>query len=425
MEVDINSIKPSPYQPRIIFDINELKDEIENDGLISELVVRKNNKHYELIDGERRLRALKKLKWKKVPVRVITLDKDIVRRSVYKVNKVRQNYTVEEESKYFKKLTDEGMTPWEISKELGVDFHWVQAHLNIFKFPDSIQKALWTGQISTSHMVALENVIGRNVDEAKGLINEIINRKLTIKETKKILNKQKEKVEEMRLDAAKEFLPEIAPKIAKLETVEDFEKAAKILKKTAKKKREKILTPDEKSAIEEKKKKRQEDLLKRKKEKEKLEKNRIKQEAKKLAKALKDKERLKIEKEVEKKLRIQMTEEAQKIIQQMKEKELAKIEKEVKQKIEKNSISKLKKSLKALSNKIETLQKEKAILLQNKSAFLEALNFNCPHCKNSCVVYQEGKQYFVKRSAKVAIIPEKNVTPAPQQSPLDSPKSPN
>jgi len=89
---------------------------------------------------------------------LIKLKKDIVRRSVYKVNKVRQNYTVEEESKYFKKLTEEGITPWEISKELSVDFHWVQAHLNIFKFPESVQKALWTGNLSVTHIAALENV---------------------------------------------------------------------------------------------------------------------------------------------------------------------------------------------------------------------------------------------------------------------------
>ena len=192
MQIDIDLIKPSPYQPRIIFDVSELKEEIKNDGLISELVVRKQEKNYELIDGERRLRALKQLGWKKVPVRVIKLKKGIVRRSVYKVNKVRANYTVEEESRYFKKLTDEGMKPWEISKELSVDFHWVMAHLNIFKFSEGIQKAMWTGKISASHMVALENVIARDTKEAKVLINEIINRKLTIKETKKIVNKQKE-----------------------------------------------------------------------------------------------------------------------------------------------------------------------------------------------------------------------------------------
>ena len=393
MQIDIDLIKPSPYQPRIIFDVSELKEEIENDGLISELVVRKQEKNYELIDGERRLRALKQLGWKKVPVRVIKLKKGIVRRSVYKVNKVRANYTVEEESRYFKKLTDEGMKPWEISKELSVDFHWVMAHLNIFKFSEDIQKAMWTGKISASHMVALENVIARDTKEAKVLINEIINRKLTIKETKKIVNKQKEKVEEMRINAVKEFLPEVAPKIAKLKTLEDFEKAVKVLKKTAKKKREKSLSPQQKAIIEDEKKQRQEELVKRKKDKEHLERRRIKIEAKKLTQELKEKERVRIEK--------------------------------IKKEIKKKSLTKLSSSLKKLTKRIETLQSEKNSLLKNKTFFLEALNFNCPHCRSSCVVYQNGKQYVVKRSAEVAVIPEKPMGPNQSTPLMSSPKSKN
>jgi len=154
MNVDVDLIRPSPYQPRLIFNVDELKEEIARDGLLTELVVRKQDKAYELVDGERRFRALKELGWKTAPVRVIKLKEGIVRRSVYKLNKIREDYTVEEEAKYFKKLADEGMTPWEISKELNVDFHWVSAHLNIFKFPNGIQKAFWTGKVSVSHMAA-------------------------------------------------------------------------------------------------------------------------------------------------------------------------------------------------------------------------------------------------------------------------------
>ena len=425
MEVEIELIKPSPYQPRLIFNVEGLKEEIKNDGLISELVVRKQDKNYELIDGERRLKAVKQLGWKKVPVRVIKLKKDVVRRSVYKVNKVRENYSVEEESRYFKKLTDEGMTPWEISKELGVDFHWVLAHLNIFRFPEAVQKALWTGQISASHMVALENVIARSIEEAKSLIKEIINRKLTLKETKKIVNRQKQKVEEMRIEAVEEFLPEVAPKIAELKTAEDFEKAAKLLKKTAKKKREKTLTPEEKAVIEEKKKQKQEELLEHKKEQEKLEKSRIKKEAKKLAQQLNEKERLRIEKELEKKMDARIKEEANKLAQQLNEKERLRIEKELKKEIENKSLAKLKRNMKKLTQRIETLQKEKTTLLENKKVFLEALNFNCPHCKSSCVVYREGNQYFVKRIAKVSTIPEQPVAPTPSLPTTSSPKGPN
>jgi ParB family chromosome partitioning protein len=412
MKVDIDLIKPSPYQPRLFFDVSELKEEIERDGLLSDLVVRKQDKAYELIDGERRLRALKKLGWKTAPIRVVKLDDRIVRRSVYKVNKVRENYTVEEEARYFKKLTDEGMTPWEISKELGVDFHWVLAHLNVFKFPENTQKALWTGQISISHLVALESVIGRSIKEALSIINEIINRKLTLKETKKIIHKQKEKVEEMRIEAAKKVLTKVDPKVAKLKNAEDFDKAAKVLKKIAKKKREKALTPEKKATIENEKKRKQEEMKRKHKEKKKLENLRIKKEAKKLAQQFIEKERHRIEEEVKKKMGLRIKAEAKKLAQRFKEKERRRIEEEVKKEIEKTSIAELRKNLRSLTQKIKKLQKEKASFLENKTFLLEALNFNCPHCEHSCVVYREGDRYLVKRSTKVSIVPEKPKAPS-------------
>lgn len=249
MEVDIDSIRPSPYQPRLIFDQEYLRQEIEKDGLLSNLVVRKKGEFCELIDGERRWRTLKELGWKTVPVRVVDADDAKARLLVYKLNKIRDNYTIEEEARYFKKLRDGGMRPWAISKQLNVDSRWVLAHLNVFKFPEDIQKAVWAKQISMSHIVALESVIDRNIKEAVLTINEILNRKLNVAETRKIADKRakelKERVKEMRIREAEKVLPAIAPKAPKLETPEDFEKAAEVLKEKAGEMREGTLKPEE------------------------------------------------------------------------------------------------------------------------------------------------------------------------------------
>lgn len=190
MEVDIDSIRPSPYQPRLIFDQEDLKQEIKKDRVLSDLVVRNRGEFYEIIDGERRWRAVKELEWKTVPVRVVDADDAKARLSVYKLNKIRKSYTVEEEARYFKKLRDEGMTPLEISKQLNVDSRWVLAHLNVFRFPEDIQKAVWAKQLSMSHIVALEGVVDRNIKEAVLTNNEILNRKLTVAETRKIVEKR-------------------------------------------------------------------------------------------------------------------------------------------------------------------------------------------------------------------------------------------
>lgn len=372
--------------------MNALKDEITRDGLLSDLVVRKQGKVYELIDGERRLRALKSLGWKTAPVRVVKLKEAVVRRSVYKLNKVRENYTVEEEAKYFKKLADEGMTPWELSKELSVDFHWVLAHLNIFRFPKNLQKTLWTGKISISHMVALESVIGRSVKEAQVMINEIVNRKLTLRETKKIIFRQKEKVEEMRIEAAKKVLDKVAPKSVKLKTAKDLEQAARTLTKLAKKKRRKNLTPAEKTATEAEKKQKLKNRTRRELERQRLEKLKIEAEAKKLFQRFKEAETSRIQEKARKELKINVT--------------------------------RVQKEMSGLAQKITELEKERVQFLKKKAFLLDALNFNCPHCKNSCVVYKRGDSYLVKRSATVSIAPEKPVAPSTPTS-LQSPTRSN
>ena len=249
MKVNIDLIQPSPYQPRLIFDQEYLKSEIEKDGLLNDLVVRKHADFYELIDGERRWRALKELGWESVPVQVIEADDAKARLSVYKLNKIRENYTIEEEAQYFKKLADEGMMPLDISKQLNVDFHWVLANLNVLKFPEDVQKAVWAKQISMSHVKALESVIGRNIKEAVLTINEILERRLTVSETRKITQKRerelKARVDEARIKAAEKVLPAIAPKVPRLETPEEFEKAAEVLKEKAKKMRKGALKPED------------------------------------------------------------------------------------------------------------------------------------------------------------------------------------
>lgn len=246
--MNVEAIKPSPYQPRYTFNLDDLESEIKKDGLLSDLVVRRKGDFYEIIDGERRWRVLEKLGWKKVPVKVVDADDAKARLLVYKLNKIRENYSVEEEARYFKKLADEGMTPLEISKQLNVDFHWVLAHLNIFRFPEYIQKAAWARQISVSHIVALESVIERNVKEAVLAAKEVFERKLTVSEIRKITQKReeelKERVNEMRVKAAEKALPAIAPKVPKLETPEDLEKAAEALKEKATMMREGAFTPE-------------------------------------------------------------------------------------------------------------------------------------------------------------------------------------
>lgn len=106
-----------------------------------------------------------------------------------------------------------------------------------------------TRQISVSHIVALESVIERNIKEAVLTAKEILERKLSVSETRKITQKREEelkaRVNEMRIKAVEKVLPAIAPKVPKLETPEELEKAAEVLKEKAILMREGALMPEE------------------------------------------------------------------------------------------------------------------------------------------------------------------------------------
>ncbi len=258
-DVAIDLIKSSPYQPRLFFELDDLKEEIKRDGLLSALVVRKHDDHYELLDGERRLRTLKELGWKTVPVDIRDVDDTTAKRSVFKLNLIRQNYKTEEKARYFKKLADEGAKAYQIGKDLNVDDNWVVAHINIFRFPEDIQEAVWANQLTVSHIQQLEPIINANTEEATRLAREILERKLTTDETRKVMQPRLEEIEKARVQAAQQVLKTAPEKLGvatpiSLETPEDLQRAAKALQEEAKKRAEEAMTPEEKATLEAEKK---------------------------------------------------------------------------------------------------------------------------------------------------------------------------
>jgi ParB family chromosome partitioning protein len=300
-EVSIDQIRPSPYQLRLSFKTEDLKEEIQKDGLLSPLIVRRKGSYYELIDGQRRLEALKQLGWKKAPVEIQEVDDKKARLMVYKLNSIRESYSVEEEARYFKKLADEGMRPYEIETELGVKHSWVQACLNIWKLPEDIRNNIFAPRGKTAYQVYmsdirdLEGVINRNVDEAIAILRDITDKRLTAAEKQKLITDRSRKIDEARIKAVEEALPKIEPKVFKLETPEELEEVAITLRREAKKKREEILTPKEKARLDAEKKLKEEERRKKEQERKRHQDEEIKKRL--------EAEKGKIEEEARKKVR--------------------------------------------------------------------------------------------------------------------------
>ena len=252
-KVSMDQIEPSPYQVRLSFKVDDLKEEIQRDGLLSPLIVRRRNGRYELIDGQRRYEALKDLGWKEVSVEIQEVDDRKARLMVYKLNSIRESYTVEERAKYFKKLHEAGMNFYQIGKELSLNDQWVLAHINVFKFPEDIRNAVWTGKLSISHIQELEPIIGAGIDDATKILYEAIDRGLKVHELRESIKERVDEVEKRRIESAKQAIKEIGPIgpiPLRLETPEELERAAETLRKEAIRKREIILTPEDKARIE-------------------------------------------------------------------------------------------------------------------------------------------------------------------------------
>ena len=122
-EIDINLITPNPNQPRKNFEVDkleELSDSIKRYGIIQPIIVKKEDKIYTIIAGERRWRASKLLGLKEVPAIVMDLsDKDILEISLIE-NIQRQDLNpIEEALAYQKLLSDFNLTQEELSKRVG------------------------------------------------------------------------------------------------------------------------------------------------------------------------------------------------------------------------------------------------------------------------------------------------------------------
>ena len=249
-DIPVDQIKPSPYQPRLYFDLEDLRESVKEDGILVSLTVREKDGYYELIDGERRLRLAKELGYDTVPCDIIDIDDETARRIVYKVNKQRKNYTPEEEATFFKRLVEEeGMKPYQVETDLSVDHQWVQACLNIWKFPKDIRDNVFgltpgskAYKVYMTDVRELEPVINRSINGAIATLREIIDKRMTYDEKSEMMTRRKKKISEETIKKAEEVIEEVAPELKKPETAEEFEEVAKALMEEAKKRK----TPEQK-----------------------------------------------------------------------------------------------------------------------------------------------------------------------------------
>jgi ParB family transcriptional regulator, chromosome partitioning protein len=189
-EVDINSIQPNPKQPRTIFDsdaLNELSASIKEVGLLQPPVVRDiGNGKYELIMGERRLRAAKLAGLTRIPVIIRqTPDSELLRQALLENIQRSQLNPLEEGAAYQNLLSDFGYTHDELAAKIGKSRPAITNTLRLLNLPAGVQRRVAAGILSAGHARALLTLVDEK--EIEKLANRIVAEGLSVRATEEIL----------------------------------------------------------------------------------------------------------------------------------------------------------------------------------------------------------------------------------------------
>tara|TARA_B100001079_G_scaffold239502_1_gene223777 strand:- start:147 stop:1028 length:882 start_codon:yes stop_codon:yes gene_type:complete len=194
LEIDVSKIDVNPFQPRSTFDkekLDELITSIKNIGLIQPVTVKNISKNkFQLISGERRLKAFKELKIKKIPSYVRNADDNESLEMALVENIHRQDLDSIEIAISYKRLIDEiKLTQEELSLKIGKKRSTISNYLRLLKLNPIIQSGIKDGFISMGHGRAMINI-----DDEKMQINiyeKIISKNLSVRNTEKLIQSLK------------------------------------------------------------------------------------------------------------------------------------------------------------------------------------------------------------------------------------------
>ena len=217
-EIDIDLIETNPFQPRTEFDetaLRELAQSIKEQGVIQPVTVRKlGYNKYQLISGERRLRASKLAGLTKIPVFIRVANDEQMLELALIENIHRENLNAIEVAISYQRLIDEcNMTQEEVSDKVGKSRSAVANFLRLLKLPAEVQIAIRDGHITMGHARALINITDK--EQQLKLLQQIIDGEMNVRQTEELAEKAKNPEAKERKQT--NFIPEhFKSKIKKL-----------------------------------------------------------------------------------------------------------------------------------------------------------------------------------------------------------------
>ena len=200
---DIDLIRPNRFQPRTVFsedDLQELSESIKNQGILQPLLVRQDGSGYELIAGERRLRAAKRAGLIQVPVVIKRVSDDKLLEMSLVENIQRENLNPIEEAEAYQSLISRlNLTQDQAAARVGKSRSAVANFLRLRQLPDQIKTSIIDGSLSMGHARALLGT--ESSAQQLGAWRAVITKGLSVRETENLVRRLKAQKKKPRVTA--------------------------------------------------------------------------------------------------------------------------------------------------------------------------------------------------------------------------------
>lgn len=184
VDLNLNELRANPYQPRKIFDetaLNELALSIKENGVFQPIIVKKSVKGYEIVAGERRVKASKIAGLTTVPAIIKDFTDDEMMNISLLENLQRENLTAIEEAKAYKSIIEKmNITQEELSKKVGKSRSHITNMLGLLRLPKNVQDLVLYNKISMGHARVLSKI--EDPIQVENLAEKIVNEGLSVRD---------------------------------------------------------------------------------------------------------------------------------------------------------------------------------------------------------------------------------------------------
>jgi len=210
VEIDVNQLEPNPLQPRGNIDpesIKELIDSIKEHGIQEPLIIAQTPAGYQIIAGERRWRAARFLKIKKVPVVVKRTTPQQMLEMAIVENVQRKDLNPIERAKSFLKLKEDyNLSTKDIARKIGKSVPYVINSLKLLELPDALTDGLLSNLLTEGHARALSSIkdVRLTIEAYKIVLKE----QASVRRAEEIARRMKHRIEEGTVPITKENMPQ-------------------------------------------------------------------------------------------------------------------------------------------------------------------------------------------------------------------------